>query len=55
MVDEIFDRQYQAGRQELHASLDGIGRRLAAFANGFKLLNRIPFAAPWAKKSARCA
>lgn len=55
MVDEIFDRQYQAGREALHANVDGIGQRLRAFANGFNRLNRIQFAAPWAKKNANQA
>ena len=44
MRDEIFDRDYQAGRDALNASIDrlvsGIGRTL-------KVLNSIQFDAPW--------
>lgn len=50
MVDEIFDRGYQSGRAELNA---GIERGSAALARslmaGFERLNRIQFAAPWAR------
>lgn len=28
MVDEIFDRGYQAGRSELHDGIDGLVRKL---------------------------
>jgi hypothetical protein len=49
MVDEIFDRQYQSGRADLHAGLDrafaALGRSIIG---GFEALNRIQFAAPWA-------
>ena len=41
MVDEIFDRHYQAGRNELNASLLGAFTRFGeAFGNAFKVLNR---------------
>lgn len=53
MIDELFDRQYQAGRDELHANIDTAGRRMRAFADGLKHLHRMQFAAPWAKKNAR--
>jgi hypothetical protein len=58
MVDEIFDRTYQAGRADLHS---GIERSLASLgstlAEGFKRLNRIQWAAPWARsgKDVGCA
>ena len=55
MVDEMFDRQYQAGREQLNASFDRLGHRLQVFAAGFSRLNRIQFAAPWAKKDGHCA
>jgi hypothetical protein len=48
MIDEIFDRQYQAGRTELNAAILGVGRRFAAVANAFAVLNRIEYSAPWA-------
>lgn len=57
MVDEIFDRTYQAGRADLNA---GIGRGLArlggTIAKSLAVLHRIEWSAPWAGKStdARC-
>ena len=47
MVDEIFDRTYQSGRADLHASID---RGFARLISGFQVLNRIQFAAPWNEK-----
>ena len=48
MRDEIYDRQYQAGRAELHAGIDRailrLGRLLAAT---FDAIHDIHFAAPW--------
>ena len=52
MMEEHFDRTYQAGRAELNAGLatlfDGIGRTLA---DSFRVLHRIEWSAPWADKS----
>jgi hypothetical protein len=54
MVDEIFDRHYQAGRNELNASLLAGFRRFGqAFGNAFKVLNRIEYSAPWSVKPKR--
>jgi hypothetical protein len=54
MVDEIFDRHYQAGRSELNAAiLDLAGRFGKACGNAFTVLNRIEYSAPWAAKSRR--
>jgi hypothetical protein len=54
MVDEIFDRHYQAGRKELNASLLAGFRRFGdAFGNAFKVLNRIEYSAPWTAKPKR--
>ena len=48
MQDEIYDRYYQAGRQELHAGLDrGIQRIGHSLAAAFNALHDINFAAPW--------
>ncbi len=48
MRDEIYDRDYQAGRAELHA---GIDRALLAIARGiattFDAIHHVQFAAPW--------
>ena len=49
MIDEIFDRNYQAGRDELNAALNAGFRRLShAVSNAFAVLNRIEYSAPWA-------
>ncbi len=52
MQDEIFDRQYQAGRAELNDGLDrafvGIARTIG---DGLKALHRLEWDAPWAAKS----
>jgi hypothetical protein len=54
MVDEIFDRHYQAGRPELNAALANLFGRLGrAIGNSFKVLNRIEYSAPWAAKPRR--
>ena len=54
MVDEIFDRGYQSGRAALNEGIDRgfarVGRSLMA---GFEVLNRIQFAAPWARDKRR--
>ncbi len=44
MRDEIFDREYQAGRDALH---DGIDRLVAGTMQTFRLLAAIQFSAPW--------
>jgi hypothetical protein len=57
MVDEIFDRNYQLGRAELHDGLDGaISQIASAVGNAFDVLNRIEYSAPWTarRKAARC-
>jgi hypothetical protein len=57
MVDEIFDRQYQAGRDELNAGIaGGFGRLVNSIGNAFKVLNKIEYQAPWtaAPRRARC-
>ncbi len=49
MMDEIFDRNYQAGRADLNAGIDrGFARIGNALANTFKALHRIQWNAPWA-------
>ena len=48
MIDEIYDRQYQAGREQLH---DGIDRAIARLRNSlgttFRALRDVQFDAPW--------
>ena len=54
MIDEIFDRNYQAGRTELNAAISsGFVRLGNAVANAFAVLNRIEYDAPWTAKSKR--
>ena len=58
MMDEIFDRTYQAGRAELNDGLDAISRRVSrTVLDAFCVLNRIQFNAPWRgrSKDAGCA
>ena len=48
MIDEIYDRDYQAGRAGLNASLTaGFARLGRAVGNAFAVLNRIEYDAPW--------
>ena len=50
MVDEIFDRHYQAGRTELNAAVSGEIERLGmGVSNAFKVLNRIEYSEPWSR------
>ena len=44
MRDEMFDRDYQAGRDALH---DGIDRLIEGARNALEVLNRLQFDAPW--------
>lgn len=54
MVDEIYDRHYQAGRNELNAAITaGLARVGHAVANAFAVLNRIEYSAPWAMRTKR--
>ncbi len=54
MVDEIFDRNYQAGRNELNAAILALAGRFGkAFGNAFKVLNRIEYSAPWSVRPRR--
>jgi len=44
MRDELYDRDYQAGRDALH---DGIDRLVAATMQTFRAIAAIQFDAPW--------
>jgi hypothetical protein len=50
MRDEIFDRDYQAGRDALH---DGIDRLVSGIGQTFRLMAAIQFNAPWQNSSDR--
>ncbi len=61
MVDEIFDRTYQAGRADLNAGLDRASHGLAngiasTIGKSLAVLHRFEWSAPWAGKSSdgRC-
>lgn len=55
MIDEIFDRQYQAARKDMGAAIAREAARLAkALGNAFGALNRAFYSAPWtARRPAR--
>ena len=44
MHDQIFDREYQAGRDALN---DAIDRLIAGMGRSMRVLNAIQFDAPW--------
>jgi hypothetical protein len=51
MMDEIYDRGYQAGRAELHNGIDRLvakaGNAFRTIGRGLAELNRLEWAAPW--------
>jgi hypothetical protein len=48
MIDEIFDRNYQAARADMNAGLDRGSAKLGrALANSFRALHRVQWSAPW--------
>ena len=56
MMDEIFDRNYQAGRADLNAGIDRAVQRIGAgigstLTKSLEVLHRIEWNAPWAAKS----
>ena len=54
MIDEIFDRHYQSGREALNESIAGAVARFGrAFGNAFEVLNKIEYQAPWAGRQKR--
>ena len=50
MHDEIFDREYQAGREALN---HGIDRLVAGIGQTFKVMAAIQFNAPWQRSARR--
>ncbi len=54
MMDEIFDRTYQAGRADFNAGLDRGFRRVgegigSTIGKSLKVLHRFEWSAPWAR------
>lgn len=48
MIDQIYDRNYQAARATINADIDHSLRALStAIGNTFRSIHRIQFAAPW--------
>jgi len=55
MIDERYDRDYQAGRAALNASVgSALARLRAEMSVVFEALNRIEYSAPWASDTRRC-
>ena len=51
MVDEMFDRTYQAGRADLNAGIDrAIARLGRTLGDSLKVLHRIEWSAPWQRE-----
>jgi hypothetical protein len=54
MIDETYDRHYQAARSDLNAALSrGFGRLGRAIGNAFQVLNRIEYESPWSGRAKR--
>jgi hypothetical protein len=53
MRDELYDREYQAGRAALHDGIDRLVARLRhELAVTFAALHRVEWSAPWKSKDA---
>jgi hypothetical protein len=54
MVDEMFDRQYRAGREQLNAAIASAFRRFARTVDSaFEALVKIEYESPWTAKRKR--
>ena len=54
MVDEIYDRQYQEGRQALHDGLDRLfGWIGSELGKSLAVLHRAEWDAPWNRRTRR--
>ena len=52
MVDEIFDRAYQAGRADLNRGIQQLFGSIAGkFGNSLDVLHDLQWSAPWAAKA----
>jgi hypothetical protein len=52
MIDEIYDRDYQAGRAALNGALTAAFKHLGIeIRDTFEALNRIEYSAPWAARA----
>jgi hypothetical protein len=51
MVDEIFDRAYQAGRADLNRGIEQLFGSIAReIGNSFQVLHDVQWSAPWSSK-----
>ena len=56
MVDELYDRNYQAGRETMNRAIDiALARFARAIGDTFGALHRVHFSAPWAPDGRRKA
>ena len=54
MMDELFDRTYQAGRSNLNSGIDQLFSRVSGTVLGaFRVGTRIQYHAPWSRRSSR--
>ena len=54
MMDEHFDRGYQAGRAELHGGIDALVAKISRSVSAtFDAVHRINFSAPWTNPRSR--
>ncbi len=57
MIDQIYDRDYQSGRDQMNAAIvAGLARFARSVGTAFTVLNRIEYDAPWKPrvKRVRC-
>ena len=56
MIDQIYDRGYQAARTQLNAGLhDLFADFFHSVGDSLKVLHRIEWNAPWQQSATRCA
>lgn len=56
MRDELFDRDYQSGRDQLNSGIDrAIAHLGSTLSDSLKLLHHIEWSAPWNAKTNRRA
>ena len=54
MIDEIFDRNYQSGRDQMNLAIAaGLTRFARSVGTAFAVLNRIEYDAPWKSRGKR--
>ena len=54
MMDEMFDRNYQAGRADLNAGIDrALAKVRESLGDNLKFLHRIEWSAPWQREAKR--